>query len=223
MFSRCTTCMIILIIVFLSVASYALAHPADGYPAKELPEAYGTDAYGYGPEYSIGDLVFTGSFPDPTTLTEQERYIIAGAEGAPDRAQLSWSSEIVLFLFSYYSQHGEIPAVIDSEAIQASTTCESSDDPRLELLKSPITGDYVRTDAYNFEPGQLYCRMLDEAEMRHIADINSQFRSLWFESAMYDPDGNYVAVSVKGAPLYIRIYGLNGVIYEGIHGIWTES
>ena len=223
MFSRFSACLIVLVIAFLFVASYALAHPADGYPAKELPEAYGTDAYGYGPEYSIGDLVFTGSFPDPATLTEQERYIIAGAEGAPDRAQLSWSSEIVLFLISYNSLHGEMPKMIDREAILSTSIDDSIFDTRLELFKSPITGDYVRTDAYNFEPGQLYCRMLNETEMRHIADINSQFRRLWFESAMYDPDGNYVPVSVKGAPLYIRIYGFNGVIYEGIHGIWTES
>jgi hypothetical protein len=215
---------VVLLLVWTTTAT-AAGHPSDGYPAKPLPERYGTADYGYGPEYSVGDLVFTQDYPAPDSLSHEERYMLSGCVSGPQGWSLRpWREEVLMLVLAYYSQYETIPSRITPDVIAAVSADGAASEERLAIYRSPITGDFPALDAVDFEPGQVYCRLLTIGEMEHIASVDPSRRELWFGSQWINPKTREVepATSVS-PPLYLRVYGKNGTIYEGIHQIIVGS
>src|SRR5690606_23925293 len=98
--------------------------------------------YGYKPYFNYGDLQFTYPLPDPNTLTNSEKFIIAGGRALQGERLPSWASEVFMLVMAYHSNTGEIPARINVEMIQSLNPdgVEPSAD-RIEMLKSPITNE----------------------------------------------------------------------------------
>lgn len=215
---------LLLTIVIVFPLSGAWAHPADGYEPKELQPGYGTEDVGLGPECNINDLYFVRPYPDPSTLTDQEKYMLAGAQGGPPGTLRPWYEEIFQAVSGYYGRTGVLPAQF-SAAIMRELAIDPNDIPaeRLELFKSPLTGEFPRLDAVDFSAGDIYMRPVTEEEKRHLAEHVPHWHDIWFAGECLDvATGETKSVMLLSDVFYVRVYGLNDVIHTGIHFIWTS-
>lgn len=209
---------VILPIAFFTT-SLAWAHPVDGYAPKPAPRGYGTEGYGLAPECSIGDITFTRSFPDPSTLSSEELYILSGSTNSAFGHPLKpWRQQIRRLVQALHENLGYIPDRLTEELVR-SVVCESSqvDDLWVEQFKNPLTGEFPRLDASEFSPGDLYIRALSEQEKQHIASLIDVYYSIWYDSAWFNPaEEMWENAELSGDVYYVRIYGWNGVLVEGI-------
>lgn len=190
----------------------------DKYP---LSARYGQEGFGLPPEYSINDVVFPASYPDPASLSEGERAMIStGASGYDS----SWAEYVYELAAMYYNNTGKLPATIDLDllkAIYAEPDKVTAED--LEKYRCPLTGEIPRLDAKEFSPGNLYLQPISEEEQRYIADLDYSFNLWWFEHKYYVPGvANPPLASIKGTPpVYYRVYGEHAVLEAGIAFSWT--
>jgi hypothetical protein len=212
----------LLVLVLLFQASLSFADPVSGYEPNGLPEGYGSLSYGMSSDYNSGDLVFIQPYPDPSTLTAEEKYMIAGAHNAERRVMRPWYQEICQMASAYYQNTGVFPSVIDAEVIR-----EVAGDPgsiteeSLDLFRSPITGEFSRLDSKQFSPGDLYLHPLSESEKLYIASRDESYRLKWYENQYFDTCGNLVPIKMLDQPIYYRVYGHNGIVLTGIFQTWT--
>lgn len=210
----------------LMLASAAGAHPADGYTPKELQPGYGTEEVGMGSEYDINELYFVKPYPNPASLTDAEKYMLAGLTGdGPANARRPWIDEIYQAVSGYYAKTGTMPDEFSADIMRelAADPSQVTSDS-LEVFRSPITGRYPMLKAEQFSPGDIYMRPLTETEKRHFADIDSNFQQLWFDKRTYDPERQEeVNVRMISDVFYMRVYGQDGVIHTGLHYMWTSS
>jgi len=204
------------------LVSIAFAHPSDGYPTQDLHSCYGTDSYGLGPEYDVNDLYFVKPLPDPDTLSNAEKYILAGlTQDGPGNMRRPYYTEICEAVFGYYLKTGEILPAVSAE-MHAELICGGPDKLTAEMLepmKSPITGEFPRLDATAFSPGDFYIRPLSKEEVAYIASKSDSLKALWFDGVLEDPiDGNDQQVRLIGDTiLYVRVYGENEVILTKLY------
>jgi hypothetical protein len=171
------------------------------------------------PECSIGDITFTRSFPDPSTLSSEELYILSGSTGSALGHPLKpWRKDVSRLVQALHVNLGYIPDQLTEELVR-SVVCESSqvDDLWVEQFKSPLTGEFPRLDASEFSPGDLYIRALSEQEKQHIASFIDIYYSFWYDSAWFNPEEDmWEKAELSGDVYYVRIYGWNDVLIEGI-------
>jgi hypothetical protein len=215
------------ILIIVMGISNALAHPADGYQAKELHPYYGTEKYGLGPEYNINELYFVRPLPDPATLTETEKYVLAGlTQDGPGHLRQAYYLDVCDAALGYCLNTKSMPNEVSTEmliTLDAEPDCISPE--RLERMTSPISGQYPRLDAKDFSPGDFYIRPLTEDEKRHFASLSKEFEELWYEGVIKNPvSGDVKAVDLIGnTVLYVCVYGENSVILTGLHFVMTDA
>lgn len=193
-------------------------HSGGAYLSFPVPASYGLEGWGYPVEADCPTLTFTHTWPDPRTLTSAECYIIAGSFDSERGPMPPWSFTLGTWLALYYAQHDSLPDVLTAELIRnAALSGLEPDQYVLDLLKSPITGDYPRLDAAKFARGQVYARALTLDEMERISKAIPRFSQAWFDHETFDADlGRWVKVATS-PPLFIRFYGESGVIDEWIY------
>ncbi|MCH7471931.1 hypothetical protein IIA79_03155 [bacterium] len=202
----------------------ATAHPLDGYEPRELRDGYGTDSVGLGPEFSINELYFVGPFPDPSTLTNQEKYMIAGAREGPWGAAFPWYQDIWMMVRAYYAKTGEIPERISPDMVRAVWGTGEAAEKRLPLYTSPLTNEFPRLQADEFSPGDLYIRPLSIEEKEFFAQWDPKLDSLLHEQIWFDPiAGRKVRAAMDPEVFYVRVYGWSEVILVGYYYAWYTS
>lgn len=210
---KALTSIVTILAVAFACATPAQAHPQDAYQPLLPPGGAQWPSTGFPTEWSTGDLVFAGEFPAFESLTPTEQKLLYGAVDAQGRMKVFWRNDVLLFAIRYCAMFGRLPDQITPEVYWETLPPEDYGkfDRALEVLASPITGRYPRLDARDFSPGDLYMKMLDENEMRYIADREPGSRQAWIEKRIHGRP-----VELLSPPIYYRIYGEHGVIFDGI-------
>lgn len=214
-----TLYLVLLMLVMMITPSISLAHPADGYATNPLPEGYGTIEYHTGPVNGIGVMTFTCPYPSPESLTEAEKYVIAGTVSGPEGQALQpWVYQIGQVISFYYQKEGYIPGRFSTDMLFALEYGDSTiDDARLDIFRSPITEEFPRLDAGNFSPGDLFVHILSEDEKWEYSEDSPQLRDAWFNKVSEHEGQSY---EVNPSPVtYVRVYGENDIIIEAIIAI----
>jgi len=200
----------------------AAAHPLDGKEVSPLPERYGQEGYLYPAEWSSGELAFTRVWPDRGSLTDAERYVIAGTEpGADGLSMAPWYMQVFQMVLCYYSHRGELPAALSEDVLREVLNGREVPQEMAELSRSPITGEFPRLDAKDFARGQIWAHVLTPQEVQHIASLSVWYHKLWVEHVMFDTrTQSWDAINIQ-APFFLRFYGERGVIYEQIYYPFT--
>lgn len=210
------------ILVFVGIDA-ALAHPADGYPVRPLQKGYGETGYGFPSSWSYNDITFV-PYPEASSLSNKEIYMIRGStSGLWGYALPSWYFSVFQVVEAYANKHGSIPSVFSPEMFLETTDPNSIDPDYLELFKSPITGNWPILNAMDFQPGNMYIRILSEDDMHHFAELSPSFQEVWFENRMHSSNGSYESINMLTKVYYIRVYGDKGVIYNGFMYGWTSK
>lgn len=205
--------------VLLALPSIVFAHPVDGLKLNPLDPAY-EETYGSrGAEISLGEIRFPASFPARETLTDAEKFIIAGLDpvetGLPHHNYINMLFRI---LDAYYARHQEVPAVLSEQIIRdalSSTGGKPVDQAVFDFLKSPITGEYPRLDCASFQRGQLYVERLTFPQVLHVSKDNLMLTNLYFHKKVYN-GSEWVPGQIAGQVFYIRAYGESETILAGL-------
>lgn len=224
--TRCITMTLMLTAVILACTiGTASAHPSDGRQPRDLSAVWSPEV-GLPPEWSTGDLVFTKPKPAWQELTPAEQYIIAGTVTSPfgNESLKPWEQEIFLFVRRYFEQYGAIPERLSPEVIRQAPGYAGYSDARLEVFRSPLTGEFPRLNAASFSPGDVYIRPLTPGEMQYFAQRNPVYNADWFgKGTVVDPNSHDPINTELGTDVYyIRIYGASGVIVDGLEYILSR-
>jgi len=219
---RFTTLILTIVILNISV-SYGKdgVHPALGYDPKPLPSNYGTEYYGLGPEYDYGDITFHSPYPDVSTLSDAEKYMIAGCVDSELGGPLGpWYRDIFMMVNSiaFETDYSVIPDKLEYPMIRARTVkpAEFTQDDA-DRFRSPITGEFPRLDAVEFAPGQVYIRLLTEEEKEHFASKVKHYHEHWYEGVdEFKLTGEVLPIKLTTEVFYMRVYGENGVLSSRI-------
>jgi hypothetical protein len=199
---------------WLLASGICWSHPASGYSARELSENYGTENWGLPAQWSTDDLQFTRDFPAASSLTETEKYMLAGCSDSEYGTGLTaWYENVYQFVCAYYSEKGSIPDTITPEAISevyAGDTLQWA----LDVLRNPLTDAYPRLNADNPSPGDFYIRPLTDAEMQYYSTLNPWYRYVWYGKKNLISDLDAATPQRFGPVFFIRMYGLHGVLLE---------
>ena len=226
---RLTGILILVGSVCCSLATMAFAHPTDGLTPNDLPLPYGRDGGGMPESWSINDVVFIDTYPAPEALTDQEKYMIAGAkdhllnkEYFPREYRVKQLAEM------YYIRYGTLPSEINEQVIaDAYGVSTPSEVPVgvLSELVSPLTGRYPRLDALTSSPGDLLIHVLTEQEKQHIAAQSEYNYDLWYNTQQYNSLTRTWETKNPQAviTMYIRTYGWNGIIHTSLASSCTSS
>jgi len=217
---------LVLTVVFLLGISSAAAHPGDGYPPCKLHPNYGGEFYGYPDGVFIDGVELTHKFPDPGSLTDAEKYMIAGTESSLwGEGLCPWWELIFVPVSAYYKEYREIPPVYSREIAEAVYANADETEPLWrELEKSPLTGEYPRLDAKEHSPGDMWIHPLTEDEIRRYTEFSPDFGDIYYDHVFYnDHEGCRYNIELISDVFLIRVYGWNGVIYEAIKVSWVRS
>lgn len=213
-------------VVLLMIPAVALAsHPAEGCKPNPLHSAYGTKGLGLRADFNYGDLTFHAPYPDPETLTDMERYIVAGASAGDGKVLQPWKRQIIDIVMSLDHNTGSIPPALSLEVLEAAVLNLEENPHAADIFKSPITGEFPRLDAVEFAPGQVYMRRLTDDEKRHFASLNPFFHGAWYEGIMIDQaTGEKLSdLEMLSDVYYVRIYGEQGVLFSNIEYIFKTD
>ena len=210
---------ITLTVMTLICTGIASAHPSDGMSPRDIPNAYGTERYGYSSEFNINDLTFTCPYPDPTGLTDVERYMLAGCTGDDGTFMVPWFVDIFQMVNAMYSESGTVPSELRLGEMRYMARGYDSDSYQTayDKFRSPITNEFPRLDAVEFAPGQIYMRPLTADEMAFFASKVDYLDDAWNKQTTYNSIlDSTVPVNLKGGVFYIRVYGEEDVLLETI-------
>lgn len=196
----------------------AAGHPSENYTSNELSSCYTTRSTSRVLQ-SFGDLTFVEAYPDPLSMTDAEKYMLAGTTDGPpefciDGGLPAWWGKIERIVKFYYMAHGEIPAQVTPQvyADAYEKPLDMIDPLQLELIRNPLTGEYPRTDSLELSPGDFYIKALSEEEMRHFASFDDGLYEMWFNGRAKKRDGTWGDCPISGPVLYVRLYGWHSVI-----------
>lgn len=217
MFTRKLCLGICFLVAIGSLANQAQAHPYDKWAPEELPGGYGTDYFPFPAEFSYGDLTFSSPYPDPESLTDSEKYIVAGALNGNIHVA-PWHEFIFSVVNAIYRKQGYVPDVLtEAELSSVFGPCAEEDRSAFEYYTSPITNELPRLDALSFSPGQVYIHLMTEDEIAHFAALVPTYQQNLVDHFWLNPETNEEEpIMIMGGVFYIRIYGESSVIYEGI-------
>jgi hypothetical protein len=211
-------------VLLLATQCLAGSYPGDGFPPNELPAGYGSDSYGLGPDMNSFGLEFFSPYPAPDSLTDQEKYIIAGASGSSMGHPLgSWQRDLFMLVSRIYFNTGEVPAVLTEDLID-STISGEVEQGLIDRFRSPLTGEFPRLDADFFSPGDVYMRLLTPQEVEYAASLWEGAYDVLVRGVKVNPQtGNEVPVYILGGVWYMRVYGYNDVLYSSVDYRWTTT
>jgi hypothetical protein len=181
-----------------------VAHP----PKLRLAAVYVPD--GTDPAISRGDITFTGNKPPVAELCAEEIYIVAGAKVSdfPDGRSLDpWADQTMRMIMAYERTHSTLPRVLDEAAIRSIPHYKFWSDEELSVYRNPFTGQWPQLDATEASPGDMYVKVLSEAEKVEYARILGRWEE-WF--------GTGSGKKLCSPVFYQRIYGRMGPIYESL-------
>lgn len=214
-----------LAMIVLSTYSIAGSYPGDGYTPRELPEGYGTEGYGLGPDMNYLGLEFFSPHPAPDSLTDQEKYVIAGASSSDLGYALSpWYRDVIGLVNDIYFNTGEIPTELTPELIESVVILGDSPEMEIDRFRSPLTGDFPRLDAEHFSPGDMYMRLLTPEEIEYAASIWFGAYDVLVRGVWHNPrTGGEEPVYILGGVWYVRVYGYNDVLYSSVDYTTTRT
>lgn len=215
----------VIILQLVATTAQAADHPAWGYPPNELPKGYGTAGWGLPDEMSYGDITFSAPYPDPSTLSDSEKYIISGTQSSEKGGGLApWRRAIFNAVNGIYVNTGNVPPELTPGLLSAVMDVnEATASGSIDQFRSPITGEFPRLDASYFSPGQVYIHLLTEGEKQYFAGTYQVYQDNWFDGISRNPaTGEMMPIEITGGVFYIRIYGESDVIYEGIEYVFRE-
>jgi len=209
-----------MLMMMLTTALAADDHPASGQITCDPGPAYGTADFGFPLGYSKDDLTFGGPYPTARKLTPPERYMLAGTlgslDGAGDRLP-AWITTVEDFCLDYYSLYGVLPPSVTPDGLAALRGVSALSLTDQALVINPITGEAPRLDTAQFSPGDIYVRALSREEIRYFAGRNLALKDMWINGVYTDPaTGSLGKVRLTSPVLYVRAYGVSGVIYENL-------
>ncbi|MCH7472059.1 hypothetical protein IIA79_03800 [bacterium] len=218
-------CISVVLIVVLAVAdagrSLAAGHPASGHEVADVFDSfYNMDLIWPPPEWSTGDITFfLSDRPSPETLTQEEKYIVAGVRTSslPSGLGLApWYMGICSIAEKFYNAYGYLPEVLTSEVMRTIPRWEERSESWLDIFRSPLTGEWPALNAASHSPGDIYMRPLTQYEMRHFADLYPGYQHTWFESKRLDFSTGKYTQDIRPVTdvFYVRVYGWNGTLVE---------
>ncbi len=212
-------CIGLLLLTTTQAAGGEIKHPASGHEPKPMPVNYGSAGCGLGPEMNFGDITFHSPYPDPATLTDAEKYMVAGCVDSDyGGGMMPWYMDVFMMVDAIRARSGEIPERLSHELIDMCTISRDGlDQSGSARFRSPITGEFPRLDAAEFEAGQVYIRLLTDEEQAHFASIFKEYDQNWNQGVQeFYQTGELLPIEIAAGIYYMRVYGEHGVIFAGI-------
>jgi hypothetical protein len=202
-------------LTFWMLLGTCFAHPADGYTPNELDGAYATGGVANPTFWNHGEITFMLVYPDASTLSDSEKYIIAGSTGSSYGHPLRpWSDLIFGYITAYESRTGEVPQSFSPEFFSNEVSLTPLTEEQMARFRSPITDEYPTFNNATFTPGGMYVKKLNQEEMEYYASYSSHYDDIWFNNRVkYYGDDEYTAVKLTSPVFYVRIYGENEEIF----------
>lgn len=199
------------------VAGSASAHPSDGQVPQEVNPDYGKPNYGFHSDLDFGAVTFV-DLPTRESLTDTERYMLAGCQSSPSGDPLDiWYFVVWGLVSRYWQVTHTLPESITPEVLKV---CYGEDifeqaPTWLEEIKNPITGEYPRITADEFSPGDLFVHVLTPLEINNFASKVPAYNKIWVDN-IGKHNGEEIEVEMATPIMYIRVYGETQVIENHI-------
>ena len=216
-FSIIVACILALVLAPL----VALAHPAEGQTARDVSYFYDT---GITSAFNWGVFTFadTQDKQPQSSLTNIEKYMIAGTEPRDGHALDPWYVQVFAIAAAYYKAFNSLPDALSPEAVKRIPGLEQISDEQLELLRNPLTGAWPNLNAQAFSPGDLYLQPLTPADMQHFAAALPNLGKVWMMGLTIDTDRAMGGANLADCftqrcemytpPFYVRVYGRTGTL-----------
>lgn len=215
------------IIAALLMTSQGLAgsYPGYGYQPNELPDGYGTDLWGLGPDMNYQGLEFYSPYPRPDSLTDEEKFAVAGAkDSALGHSLRPWYWDVFDIVNTIYYNTGEVPAELTSEMIKTVFIGCDTDEMLIDRYRSPLTGEFPQLDVEYFSPGDVYMRLLTPDEIDYMTSTSEDHYDVLVRGMLENPGtGCEEPVFVHGGVWYMRVYGYNEVLHASVKYKWTKT
>lgn len=194
---------------------------ADGMTARDVSSFYSsglTSAF----NWESFTFIDPGDKPPMQSLSNLERYMIAGTEPRAGQAFDPWYVMVFSFAAAYYKNFGSLPDTLTPEMVRSIPGQEQVSDDILERLRNPLTGNWPRLKAQDFSPGDIYLQPLTPAEMQHFATALPNLGKVWIEGLTIDTDSALDGADpadcftqrceLYAPPFYVKVYGHSGVL-----------
>lgn len=209
----------------LSAEQAEMRHPVHGHLGSHLIDLVYGPGHGLPASWSSGDLVFPESYPLASTLSEEEKYIIAGSassEWDSQRGLNAWSNNVYSVVSKYYDQYGTVPAQLTPAVLRSIAGFESMPAENLREFLNPLTDTWPRLDARTAAQGDVYIRPLTQAEVGHFAGKSERYKRTFIERKVSDPQSGEVRpIELHGEIFYMRVYGSQGIIFANLMYTYT--
>jgi hypothetical protein len=165
--------------------------------------------------WSFGDITFTNDKAPEANLTEEEKYMIAGAESSSLRegVLLPWETMVFVAVDRFYDKYGFVPTQLTSDVLKVIPGMEHTSDAALEEYRNPLTDAWPRLDAVVASPGDIFVKRLTSEEMKHYAGLADTLKSDWYGTRTF-PGTDKAPMRLTSGVYYFRMYGWHGVICE---------
>jgi hypothetical protein len=210
----------ILLGLLTPVAAWA-SHPAEGQQSLPLAGEYAAGNNDRTPDWDFGEIRMTDIKPDPATLSDMERYMVAGTATSTlpnGLGLLPWKQEIWSAVVNYYDTFGTVPTELNPQVLRQIPGLANASDEFLQIYSNPLTGAWPRMDASTQSPGDVFIRPLTETEMRYYGTRSRTYWQEWFNGT----DLHHRKRRLDGKVWYVRVYGLHGVLCEQFYWMMEE-
>ena len=203
-----------------------LVHPVHGHkPSSNFDLVYGP-GHGLSSAWTRGDLIFPEAFPLASTLSVEEKYIVAGSESSDWSETVGlcdWAGAIESIVARYYTQFGHVPEQLTPEVIRSISGYENIGDENLREYLNPLTDAWPRLSVASPSPGDAYMRPLAPDEITFFGSKMDLYKDVWLDHRFLNPGtGEYEPASLEGPVFYMRIYGWRDVVFANFMFAWTK-
>jgi hypothetical protein len=224
MHTRLIICYVLLIVANFTTATLAepATHPMHGAQPR-TDRSY--DSMRLMPEWTQGDMYFMGSADKQrwADLDPMEQYIIAGADDPTKDGEnfvMPWSTVVFSAVCSFYTRFGYIPDQLGPEELVKVLGRVGAHGFYYEIYRNPLTGEWPKLKVEDPAPGDVYIRPLSPDEMRHYADLDSQYDFMWYPHQRTPEtvklEQLYGALQLSTPVFYMRIDGWDGPLLTGM-------
>jgi hypothetical protein len=180
-------------------------------------------------------VMVPSEFPSLDSLSDIEVWMLAGLrpEGAPDGFTPEWQcyfEHVKQKVMWCAEENGYLPASLE-QILQQYPFPDQEIDFELydRCFRNPFTGMYPQLDSRYGSPGDFFVCLLDSTEIEQFAEYNHKFAEMYYEGqrTVYDMPERTVRdvspVRITCMPVYIRMYGLDGALRDGIYWKWDYT
>lgn len=203
----------------------AEAHPSDGQEPAPLPVGYGREGYGSPADWSFGDIVFYQPLPRADSLSNAERYMLAGTVGSRSRPGMgAWRHQVFQVLAEHYQTHGRLPVELSEAVLSSLPSFKGASSGLFEQFKSPITGRFPRLDSGTFSAGDLFVKVLSVDEVSTLSQRDPYLKAINYDKVALGGIDRSERTSARLVTpiIYMRLYGQASVIHSDVHYSWTR-